>query len=84
VNYTLDGTPINATTFGSTSDDFGDGIAADAHNSTFVMAGRFKGTVDFNPSPAFSLNIRSQGLEDLFLTRFDELLQYTGRAGVAI
>ncbi|HTL28011.1 MAG TPA: hypothetical protein VL282_02270, partial [Tepidisphaeraceae bacterium] len=31
VNYTLGGTPINATTFGSTSDDFGDGIAIDAH-----------------------------------------------------
>jgi hypothetical protein len=84
VNYTLAGTPINATTFGSTSDDFGDSIAADAHNSSLVLAGRFKGTVDFNPSPAFSLNIRSAGLEDIFITRFDDLLRYIGRTGVAI
>ncbi len=82
VNYTLDGTPINATTFGSTSDDFGDSIAADPHTGGLTMAGRFKGTVDFNPTFSGILNIRSEGLEDMFVTKFDDVLRYIGRPGV--
>jgi hypothetical protein len=84
VNYTLSGTPINATTFGSTSDDFGDSIAANAHAGGLTMTGRFKGTVDFDPNFLEVTNIRSHGLEDMFVTRFDDLLRYIGRVGERI
>lgn len=84
VNYTLDGAPINAVTFGSTSDDFGAGIAIDPRNEDVTQSGRFKGTVDFDPSPSRSLNVRSEGLEDIFLTKYDDDLNYIGRRGQAV
>jgi hypothetical protein len=50
--------------FGSTSDDFGVGIATTS--DSIALAGNFKGTVNF-ATPADPVNKRSAGLNDVFL-----------------
>lgn len=59
---------VVAVTAGSTSDDYGIGIAIQP-SGELLQAGLFKGTVSFNPATS-SNNRRSNGLEDGFLDEF--------------
>ena len=55
--------------FGSPEGDEAFDIALDANNGLFA-AGYFRGTVDFDPGPGV-YNLTSQGLDDLFLVKYE-------------
>lgn len=58
---------LAAFAIGGTVVDHGNGIASDAADN-FIVAGRFNGTADFDPSPG-SFNLTSGGSDDAFVAK---------------
>jgi hypothetical protein len=59
-----------ARTWGGSSADYGYGVAVDGTGNAYVT-GCFNGTVDFDPAAAGVDNHTSNGLYDVFLSKFD-------------
>ncbi len=79
---------IWAKNVGGTSDDQGYGIEADGVGNVYI-AGGFTDTADFDPDPATSFNLTSNGHWDAFITKLDlngdfEWAQQIGSAGYDI
>lgn len=61
---------IWAQTFGGSDADYGRDVAIDSTNNIYAI-GYFEGTVDFNPDSSVSNTLISNGLRDVFITKFD-------------
>jgi hypothetical protein len=79
--YTTSGELVWVRGLGGTQQDAGERIAA-ATGGNVVVAGRFGGTVDFDPGPA-TLALTSAGGYDMFVGSFDSMgsLRWAVRAG---
>jgi hypothetical protein len=77
MRLSVNGKLIWAETMGSSTspshsydpDDAGRAIAIDPTNGDICVAGEFIGTGDFDPDPARTLNLKSAGRNDIFVTR---------------
>lgn len=68
VRYAADGTFVSVATFGSASDDRGNGVAVDASGNA-VVVGTFSGTADFDPGVGV-VSRTSAGGRDVFVARY--------------
>lgn len=68
--YNTTGNYVYGISIGGIFADVANGIAVDA-NGSYVMAGMFGNTVDFNPSSLATANHTATGGSDVFLVRFD-------------
>jgi hypothetical protein len=82
--YDIDGNFVWATWAGSTSTDFGTGVAVDGDGNVFVTGG-FLGTMTFR-GPGPMPNVMSAGIFDVFLARYesDRTVVWARRAGGAM
>ena len=79
--YSADGALLRVKRIGGTGSDYASAIALSETGDVF-LAGNFSGTVDFDPS-ANTASLNATGLSDVFLARFDSLLNFKNvlRAG---
>jgi len=79
--FDTDGNFIYAKTWGSSGQDYSEGIATDDWNDIFV-AGSFQSTADFDPG-AGEVNLTSNGMCDAYVSKFDSAgtFQWVGSIG---
>ena len=59
----------HALQIGTTGEDSGEDVATDL-NGNYVVTGFFSGTADFDPDPNQTVNLTSQGLDDIFIAKY--------------
>lgn len=80
--FQADKTYLWTRTFGGISSDYGNSLDIDA-DGEILLTGSFNGTVDLDPSPTGVNTLTSNGLNDMFISKFGEdgSYRWTQRVG---
>lgn len=67
--YNSSGNFVWANTFGAAGNEHASALCTDIYNNV-LMTGSFENTINFNPSLTATLNLTSNGFQDIFLTKY--------------
>lgn len=68
--------------FGGVSPDMGTCVSLDPANNVYVT-GFFQGVADFDPAPGATVNITSQGAEDMFIAKYSSSGAYVWAGAIS-